>query len=586
LPRVFARLNKVSLDDPPGCFAGPGQGGWMLLASAVETSHRSLATLDLVIIGVYFCIVFSIGLYFSLKKRSSEEYFLAGRDIGWFFIGASLFVSNISTEHFIGLSGTGASSGLAVGHFEWLACLILLLLGWVFVPFYLRSNVFTMPEFLERRFNRQCAVYLAGISIIAYIFTKISVQLYAASVVLERVAGWSLWKTAVVLVIATGIYTVAGGLAAVIYTDTVQTLILITGAVALTIIGLGRVGGLEHLRTMVPDSYFHMMKPMSDPNFPWTGIFFGAPILGIWYWCTDQVIVQRVLSARDEGHAKAGTIFAGFLKILPVFMLVLPGIIAFALFPEQVKKPDFAYPTLVLNLLPVGLVGLVMAALLAAVMGAMSSVFNSASTLVTLDFYKKIRPEASENQLVNFGRVATGFMVLLGLLWVPFIHYISSQLYIYLQSVQAYISPPISACFILGILWTRMNGTGAISSLLTGFVLGATRFVLELADRASGGHFESPAIRWLIDMNFLHYALFMFVVCSLVLIVVSLMTPAPDRKRLAGLTFATVDEKMEAVAVGVPQRKPAHETPMEHRVNVVFSLMLLATVIGLWVYFR
>jgi SSS family solute:Na+ symporter len=558
----------------------------MLYASEVAVAHRNLATVDLIIIGVYFAVVFGIGLYFARKERTSEDYFLAGRDIGWFFIGASLFVSNISTEHFIGLSGTGASSGLAVGHFEWLACLILLILGWVFVPFYLRSNVFTMPEFLERRFNRASAVYLAGISIIAYIFTKISVQLYAASVVLERVAGWSLWKTAVVLVIATGIYTVAGGLAAVIYTDTVQTLILITGAVALTVIGLGRVGGLEHLRTMVPPDYFHMIKPVSDPNFPWTGIFFGAPILGIWYWCTDQVIVQRVLSARDEGHAKAGTIFAGFLKILPVFMLVLPGIIAFALFPDQVKKPDFAYPTLVLNLLPVGLVGLVMAALLAAVMGAMSSVFNSASTLVTLDFYKKIRPQASERQLVNFGRVATGMMVLLGLLWVPFIGYISSQLYIYLQSVQAYISPPITACFILGILWPRLNGAGSITSLLTGFVLGATRFILELADRAGGRHFQSPAVRWLIDMNFLHYAIFMFVVCCIVLIAVSLMTPVPDRKRLAGLTFATVDDKMEAVAVGTPVRKPARETPLEHRINVIFSLLLVATVVGLWIYFR
>src|SRR6201997_1407062 len=522
----------------------------MLYASEVAVAHRHLATVDLIIVGVYFAIVFGIGMYFARKERTSEDYFLAGRDIGWFFIGASLFVSNISTEHFIGLSGTGASSGLAVGHFEWLACLILLILGWGFVPFYLRRNVFTMPEFLERRFNRQSAVYLAGISIIAYIFTKLSVQLYAASVVLERVAGWPLWKTAVVLVIATGIYTVAGGLAAVIYTDTVQTLILITGAVALTIIGLFRVGGLEHLRTMVPPDYFHMMKPVSDSNFPWTGIFFGAPILGIWYWCTDQVIVQRVLSARDEGHAKAGTIFAGFLKILPVFMLVLPGIIARALYPDQVTaKPDAAYPTLVLNLLPTGLVGLVMAALLAAVMGAMSSVFNSASTLVPLDFYKKIRPQASENQLVNFGRVATGFMVLLGLLWVPFIHYISSQLYIYLQSVQAYISPPISACFVLGILWPRLNGSGAITSLLSGFVLGATRFVLEITDRAKGGYFASPAVRWLIDMNFLHYAIFMFVICSIVLVGVSLITPAPDRKRLAGLTFATVGDKLEITVV-------------------------------------
>jgi SSS family solute:Na+ symporter len=553
-------------------------------ASAALT-HRALAPIDLAIIAVYFMVVFAIGFYFARKERTSTDYFLASRDVGWFFIGASLFVSNISTEHFIGLSGTGASSGLAVGHFEWLACLILLVLGWVFVPFYLRSNVFTMPEFLERRFSRHCAVYLAAISIIAYIFTKISVQLYAASVVLERIAGWSLVKTAIVLVVATGIYTIAGGLAAVIYTDTVQTLILITGAVSLTIIGLHRVGGFEHLRAIVPPSYFHMIKPTSDPSFPWTGIFFGAPILGIWYWCTDQVIVQRVLSARDEGHAKAGTIFAGFLKILPVFMLVLPGIVAYALFQDQVStKPDYAYPTLVLNLLPTGLVGLVMAALLAAVMGAMSSVFNSASTLVTLDFYKKIRPQASESQLVNFGRVATGVMVLLGLLWVPFIHYISSQLYIYLQSVQAYISPPIAACFVLGILWPRLNGTGAITSLLAGFVMGALRFIAELL-AASGTQFRG-FMQWLVKMNFLHYAILMFAVCSLVLVAVSLMTPAPERRKLAGLTFATVDDKLETTAVSSAVRKPAHETRLEHRLNVVFSLLLLATVIGLWIYFR
>src|SRR5216110_4059826 len=559
-----------------------------MVQTAAHFTHKSLTGIDIAIIVVYFIVIFAIGFYFARKERTSTDYFLASRSVGWFAIGASLFVSNISPEHFIGLAGSGATSGLAVGHFEWLACLILLILGWVFVPFYLRSNVFTMPEFLERRFNRQSAVYLAGISIIAYIFTKISVQLYAASVVLERVAGWSLWKTAVILVIATGAYTIAGGLAAVIYTDTVQTLILITGAVALTVIGLMRVGGLAHLRAMVPPDYFHMIKPASDPNFPWTVIFFGAPILGIWYWCTDQVIVQRVLSARDEGHAKAGTIFAGFLKILPVFMLVLPGLIAFALFPDQVKeKPDYAYPTLVLNLLPTGLVGLVMAALLAAVMGAMSSVFNSASTLVTLDFYKKLRPQASEKQLVNFGRVATAFMVLLGLLWVPFIHYISSQLYIYLQSVQAYISPPIAACFVLGILWPRLNGAGAISSLLAGFVLGATRFILELIDRAGVSHFTSSAVRWLIDMNFLHYAIFMFVICAIVLVGVSLMTPAPERKKLAGLTFATVDDKIETFAVGgPPMRKPAKETPAEHAINIAFSLLLLGTVIGLWIYFR
>jgi len=342
-----------------------------------------------------------------------------------------------------------------------------------------------------------------------------------------------------------------------------------------------------------------MIKPATDAAFPWTGIFFGAPILGVWYWCTDQVMVQRVLSAKSEGHAKAATIFAGFLKILPVFILVLPGLIAVALYRDlfkfdangQVLNGDIAYPTLIVNLLPSGLVGMMIAALLAALMGAMSAVFNSASTLVTLDFYKKYRPDASERHLVNFGRIATGMMVVLGLLWVPFIHLISSQLYIYLQSVQAYISPPIAACFILGILWPRLNGVGAITSLLTGFVLGAVRFVMELKDRAAGGsYFTSGIAGWIVNINFLHYAIFMFVVCSAVLIGVSLVTPAPERKKLAGLTFSTVREKLDVQAVGVVAAQPAYkmtaETSMEHRMNVALSLVLAVSVIALWVYFR
>ncbi|MBZ5540014.1 MAG: sodium:solute symporter [Acidobacteriia bacterium] len=561
----------------------------MLAASAVAITHRTLAPVDLTIIGIYFLIVFGIGFYFSRKERTSEDYFLASRNVGWFAIGASLFVSNISTEHFIGLAGSGASSGLAVGHFEWLACLILLILGWVFVPFYLRSNVFTMPEFLERRFNRHCATYLASISIIAYIFTKISVHLYAAAIVLERVVGWSPLTAAVILVIATGVYTIAGGLAAVIYTDLVQTLILIAGAVILTVIGMDKIGGFAGLRAAVPADYFHMIKPAANSEFPWTGIFFGAPILGIWYWCTDQVIVQRVLSAKDEGHAKAGTIFAGFLKILPVFILVLPGLIAFALYPAlfhldhgHVTNGDIAYPTLIVNLLPVGLVGLMIAALLAALMGAMSSVFNSASTMVTLDFYKKFRPQATEVQLVFFGRIATGVMVVLGILWVPFIHLLSAQLYIYLQSVQAYISPPIAACFIFGILWPRLNGQGAISSLLFGFVLGATRFVLEVLDKTH--HFTSPLVRWTVDMNFLHYAIFMLVVCAAVLVGVSLLYPAPSRQKIAGLTFATMNQKLETTDLRTVYL--AKETRREHTLNLAFTALLIAAVLGLWIYFR
>jgi SSS family solute:Na+ symporter len=561
----------------------------MLLASSVAITNRVLAPVDIAIIAVYFLIIFGIGFYFAKKGRNSEEYFLAGRNIGWFAIGASLFVSNISTEHFIGLAGSGASSGLAAGNFEWEACLMLLLLGWVFVPFYLRSNVFTMPEFLERRFNRNCANYLATISVIAYIFTKISVHLYAAAIVLQRVVSWNQWTVAIVLLVATGIYTIAGGLAAVIYTDLVQTIILLLGALALTLIGLDKVGGFAGLRAAIPDSYFHMFRPMSDSEFPWTGIVFGAPILGLWYWCTDQVIVQRVLSARDEGHAKAGTIFAGFLKVLPVFLLVVPGLIAFALYPElftkvngQVTNGNIAFPSLIVNLLPTGVVGLMIAALLAALMGAMSSVFNSASTMITLDFYKKIRPAASEAQLVLFGRIATGGMVVLGLLWVPFIERLSTQLWIYLQSVQAYISPPIAVCFIFGILWPRINGEGALTSLLVGFVLGAGRFIMEVLDKTA--HYQSGFVRELVDVNFLHYSIFMFVVCTAVLIAVSMMFPAPERKKLAGLTFATVDDKIETVTVNAPHL--TRETPRERKMNIAFSLLLIATITVLWIHFR
>ena len=561
----------------------------MLVASGLAVTHRTLAPVDLAIIGIYFALVFGIGFYFARRERTSEDYFLASRNIGWFAIGASLFVSNISTEHFIGLAGSGASSGLAVGHFEWLASLILLLLGWVFVPFYLRSNVFTMPEFLERRFNRSCATYLASISVIAYIFTKISVHLYAAAIVLKGVLGWNTMTAAIILIVATGIYTIAGGLSAVIYTDLVQTLILLAGAVALTWIGLEKVGGFSGLRAALPASYFHMMRPASDGEFPWTGIFFGAPILGIWYWCTDQVIVQRVLSARDEGHAKAGTIFAGFLKLLPVFVLVVPGLIAFALYPQlfpvvdgKVTNGNFAYPALIVNLLPTGLVGLMIAALLAALMGAMSSVFNSTSTMVTLDFYKKLRPNATEPQLVSFGRIATGVMVVLGVLWVPFIDKLSSQLWIYLQSVQAYISPPIAVCFIFGILWPRLNGQGAISSLLVGFVLGAVRFIFEVLDKSR--HYQSGTLRGLVDMNFLHYAVLMFVVCTIVLIGVSMLYPAPEPKKIAGLTFATVDEKIDSTTV--ESLRMQRESRQEHFVNLAFTALLLVTVIGLWIHFR
>ena len=559
----------------------------MLPIVLLQAGATRLGAVDLAIIALYFVGVFAIGFYFVRRGKSTADYFLASRDATWWAIGASLFSANIGSEHFIGLAGSGAASGLAVGHFEWLASLIILVLGWVFVPFYLRSKVYTMPEFLERRYNRACRVYLAGISLVAYVFTKIAVGLFAGALLLQAVLGWSMWKSALALVVATGIYTVAGGLAAVIYTEVMQTVVLIVGALTLMFIGLGRVGGLSGLEAQVPEGFFHMMKPPSHPDFPWTGIFFGAPILGIWYWCTDQVIVQRALAAKDEGHAKGGTVLAGFLKILPVFMLVIPGLVARALYPaEMAADSNAAFPLLVVRLMPIGLVGLMVAAMLAALMSSLSAVFNSSSTIFTMDFYRHVRPKAGERELVNVGRAATVIMVALGLLWIPFMSHISNQLWIYLQSVQAYIAPPIAAVFLLGVTWKRANGSGALAALLTGFVLGTARFVLELA--YAGQPMAEGLLRTFVRMNFLHFAAAMFVVCVAVLAVVSLATPVPASRKVAGLTFATVDQAVDMG--GVPQSVAAipmpPESPAWRRRNTVLSGLLAATIVSLWIYFR
>ncbi|MDX2034008.1 MAG: sodium:solute symporter [Blastocatellia bacterium] len=545
-----------------------------LLFQSGAADAAKLVTIDYAVLVFYFAVIFAIGWYFSRKERTTTDYFLASRDVTWWAIGASLFSSNIGSEHFIGLAGSGASVGMAPGHFEWLASLLVLLLGWVFVPFYLRSSVYTMPEFLERRYNSACRTYLATISLIAYVFTKIAVAIFAGAIVLRAVFGWSMWKSSIALVIATGIYTVAGGLAAVIYTEVIQTVILVAGALALTWIGLDKVGGWSGLQASAPPEFFHMMKPATDASFPWTGIFFGAPILGIWYWCTDQVIVQRTLSAQNIEHAKGGTVLAGFLKILPVFILVVPGMIARVLYPAEMQADsNTAFPTLVSRLMPPGLLGVMVAAMLAALMSSLSAVFNSSSTIFTMDFYKKFNPTASEKHLVNVGRLATVLMVALSLLWIPFMSRISSQLWIYLQSVQAYVSPPIAAVFLLGIAWKRINGEGALASLLIGFVLGAARFILEVvyADQPLTGFLE-----FYVRMNFLHFAVLMFAICVLVLIAVSLMTPAPSAEKLEGLTFQTM------------RRGAAEEdggTASTRRLNVVFALILVGTIVSLWVYF-
>jgi len=502
---------------------------------------QQLATVDWIIIAVYFVIVFGVAIWAARGEMKSEEtsadYFLAGRNIGWFVVGASLFASNIGSEHLVGLAGTGAASGVAVGQFEVLASLILLILGWVFVPFYLKSGVFTMPEFLERRYSTSARWYLALVSIIAYVLTKISVTVYAGGIVFEALMGIDFWTGAIVVVVATGIYTIFGGLRAVLYTDMMQMFVLIGGAVTVTLFGLSALGGWGAMTEAVGPEFMDMWKPMSDPNFPWTGILFGAPILGVWYWCTDQFIVQRVLSARDVHNARLGTIFAGYLKLLPVLLFVVPGLIAYALAQQgklELDRPDQALPALVGTLLPAGARGIVVAGLLAALMSSLSSVFNSCSTLITWDVYKQLHPAASESRLVWVGRISTGVLVGLGLLWIPFMELISAQLYQYLQSVQAYISPPIAAVFLLGVLWPRGNAAGAMAALLTGFVLGMARLVLELNKESLGGLLSTFA-----SINFLHFAVLLFTICTLVLLIVSLTTAAPPPAKTEGLTFAT-----------------------------------------------
>ena len=576
-----------------------------------------LGSLDWSVIALYFVVVFGVAIVATLRERrgggeTSADYFLAGRNVGWFVIGASLFASNIGSEHLVGLAGSGAASGVAPGQFEVLASLILLVLGWVFVPFYLKSGVFTMPEFLERRYSSGARWYLATVSIAAYVLTKISVTIFAGAVVF-RAVGVEFWTGALIIVVATGAYTVFGGLRAVLYTDLLQTFVLIGGALAVTLVGLDAVGGWGALTEAVGADYLDMWKPATDPDFPWTGILFGAPILGVWYWCTDQFIVQRTLSAKDVDNARRGTIMAGFLKLLPLFIFVVPGMIAFALmqqgaitFPIGLDgRPDYnaALPTLVGALLPAGLRGLVVAGLLAALMSSLSSVFNSCSTLITWDVYKKLHPAASERRLVWIGRLSTVMLVVLGLAWIPFVEAAEGGLYVYIQSIQSYISPPIAVVFLFGLFWARLNAQGAIASLLTGFVLGVVRLVLEII-AGSGGEFGGLA-GWIVGVNFLHYAILLFVVCTAVLVVVSLMTAPPPLSKVAGLTFATADQPAAGAPDGPTERvavaggdtatlatepipAPAVDTgsdPAWRRVDFWLSVLLVLAVGAVWLYF-
>jgi len=520
----------------------------------------SLHFIDIFIILLYFAIILWIAWWVSRGSRKnkgprdSKDYFLAGKTAGWFVIGASLFSSNIGSEIIIGVSGAGARGEMPQANFEIIAALILILLGWVFVPFYLRSGVYTMPEFLEIRYSKACRNYLSVVSVLAYVITKISLIIFAGALVFETM-GISFWTGAIITIVATGFYTVLGGLKAVIYTDMIQTFILLAGTGAVTYYGLMEVGGWNAMMDTLTEAatkpenppverFFNLWRPSDDTSYPWTGMLFGAPILGVWYWCTDQFIVQRTLSAKDISNARRGTLFAGFLKLLPVFIFFIPGVIAYALAQKgmlnfSLDNPDQALPAMITGFLPIGLKGLAISGLLAALMSSLSSAFNSSSTLITFDFYKQWKPQASEKELVWVGQLATLVLVIVSFLWIPFMKTLmGGGLFHYLQSVQAYISPPIAAVFLFGLFFKWINAKGAIIALWSGFALGMLRLVTEyLSKEGIIDIAPTSMLQIMLDINFLHFAIYLFIFSVAVLMIFSKMGTPKKAELLELVTF-------------------------------------------------
>lgn len=532
-----------------------------------------LTTTDWIFVVLYLAVIAGVSIWSIRKsKDSASDYFLANRNLGWFVIGASILASNVGSEHIVGLAGSAARSGTVLGHYE-LHSYLVLVLGWVFVPFYMRSMVYTMPEFLERRFNPQARRLLSIIQLLSYVITKASVTIFAGALVFNQFIGVDFWTGAIILVVVTGVYTVFGGLHAVMYTEAIQAIVLLAGSAVLLFVGLDKVGGWDALMASVPKEKLNMFPPLSDPEFPWLGILFASPIVGLWYWCTDQHIVQRCLAARDERQARRGTIFAAYLKLLPFFIFLIPGLIAYALHAQgkiQMDDTNAAFPTLVKQIMPAGLRGLLAGGLLAALMSSLASVYNACSTLYTMDIYQKQHPEATEKQLVRVGRIATGVVVLLGMAWIPLMGRISSGLYNYLQSVQSYLAPPIAAVFLLGVFFKRLNAKGAYTAMVVGFILGILKLTLQmLADKLPPGIlYDFGAI------NFLYFCIYLFLISVAIMVVVSLLTPPPPAAQIEGLTFSTT----------VAEDKAASRASW-NAMDVVLSLIVVAIIISVFIYF-
>lgn len=544
-----------------------------------------MATLDWIVIGLFgLALVGIIVWVFKQKQNSSGDYFLAGRDATWIAIGASIFASNIGSEHLIGLAGAGASSGMAMAHWEIQGWMILVL-GWVFVPFYSRSMVYTMPEFLERRYNSQSRTILSMISLVSYVLTKVAVTVYAGGLVFKEVFGietlWGIdffWISAIGLVLITAIYTVVGGMKSVLYTSVLQTPILLLGSLIILVLGLRALGGWDEMISIASavevndygDSMTNLIRSNRDMDFPWLGVLIGSSVIGFWYWCTDQFIVQRVLSGKDEKEARRGTIFGAYLKLTPVFLFMIPGMIAFAMAQKGIvvngevftlTNADAAFPTLVATLLPAGVKGLVVSGILAALMSSLASLFNSSAMLFTIDFYKKYKPEAPEKQLLTVGRIATVVVVILGILWIPIMRSIGDVLYTYLQDVQSVLAPGIAAAFLLGVLSKKPTPQGGMWGMIVGFVIGIFRLGAKVVyTQAAGAAGYTDVRAWaaangvdnffynlFYDVNWLFFSGGMLVVSILVIMIVSRFTTPAPAEQLVGLTFGSATEEQKAV---------------------------------------
>jgi SSS family solute:Na+ symporter len=560
--------------------------------------------LDWIVIGVFTLALIGIVVWVvKSKQNSSADYFLGGRDATWIAIGASIFASNIGSEHLIGLAGTGAASGMAMAHWE-IQGWIILLLGWVFVPFYSRSMVYTMPEFLERRYNPQSRTILSVISLISYVLTKVAVTVYAGGLVFQQVFGietlWGIdffWIAAIGLVLITAVYTIFGGMKSVLYTSVLQTPILLLGSVVILVLGLKELGGWDELMRIAGatpvneygNTMTELMRNNGDPDYPWLGALIGSAIIGFWYWCTDQYIVQRVLSGKNQKEARRGTIFGAYLKLLPVFLFLIPGMIAFALHQKYVGagsgflpmladgttvNSDAAFPTLVAKLLPAGVKGLVVCGILAALMSSLASLFNSSAMLFTIDFYKRFKPQTPEKRLVVIGQIATVVIVVLGILWIPIMKSVGNVLYTYLQDVQSVLAPGIAAAFLLGITWKRTSAKGGMWGLIVGMVIGLTRLGAKVfysnTDVVGGGLFKYLFY----DMNWLFFCGWMFLFCILVVVFVSLVTKAPSADKIQGLVFGTATPEQKAVT-----------RASWNKWDVVHTCIILGITVAFYVYF-